>query len=514
MDRLERLGIALVGAPRQHVQRLQVLRQLGDARMVGGAAFDRPHRFGSRLPRRFEKVFACVGKRLLDMVEPWRDVFHLRQAAARALDMRRQGRNLRFQALDQLRIDRRDLPGARTDLRRDLFQPGFQAVDRVVLRRVFGGVLHAGFEIGEALVELGDDPLAGRVLRRVAGVQPLIDLVQPPLEVAEQRLALRQRIALPAFEQGGQLVEPPLEPVEDDIHVGRGGCVVELARDHRDLVGQPLHGVVRHVDALGDVLDAVRQKVEPVDEIGGWLDVGEVLDLARQRRDPRLDPLEGFGVEIRRPRHGRGSGDGARDLVEPGFQGFEHVVADRTGLACRELVDRVGEDPHLVLERAQRERFRQIVDRVADLLEMPRQRGEGRVHVPRPRVFGDAVFEPVPLAIELVPALADRANGVFACEFVQRGLHFLQFEAKQADAAVVSAFRKGVYGVGQPFELGAELGARRRGRRGRNRALQVGFQRLELAPQAAVHLLAQLVAQPLDLGSDLADGGESVLVAA
>ena len=61
-------------------------------------------------------------------------------------------------------------------------------------------------------------------------------------------------------------------------------------------------------------------------------------------------------------RRGR-SHDRARDLVEALLDQVERRV--RAGRpAAREMVDRAGQRAHLVLQRAQRQRFRQVVDRL------------------------------------------------------------------------------------------------------------------------------------------------------
>ena len=138
--------------------------------------------------------------------------------------------------------------------------------------------------------------------------------------------------------------------------VGVGSCrlLVDLVGDDRDLPCQPLDLLVGDGLLCGKLVDAPRKLVQMVDDLGRRPVLGDFLDLVRERRDARLDALEGLGIEIG---HLRGRGrcdDGARNLVETLFderEGFRCLAL----LLAHEMLDGAGKRADLVLERAQRQ---------------------------------------------------------------------------------------------------------------------------------------------------------------
>ena len=200
------------------------------------------------------------------------------------------------------------------------------------------------------------------------------------------------RVALAAVEQVGEHVETLLDALEDVVGVGRGRRLVELVGNHRDLRCQALDGLVGQLAARRDFVDALRKQVEPVDHFAARAILDQFLDLMGERGDPRLDPLERLRVEMLR-RHGGGRRhDRARDLVEPLFDHLERRIAGAV-LLPREMVDRAGQRAHLLFERTQRQRFRQVVDGGVDLLEPRRQRLDRRIGCTLARLRIEAILE-------------------------------------------------------------------------------------------------------------------------
>ena len=130
----------------------------------------------------------------------------------------------------------------------------------------------------------------------------------------------------------------------------------------------------RQIGTRRQPVDAFRQPVQSRDHFAGRAILDQFLDLARQRRDARLDPLKGLRVETRLL-HGRcRSDDGPRNLVQPLLD-----LCHRLGAApilARKLVDGGGQSAHLLLERSQRQRFRQVADRLADMFQAAVQGGD------------------------------------------------------------------------------------------------------------------------------------------
>ena len=179
-------------------------------------------------------------------------------------------------------------------------------------------------------------------------------------EIAEHGLAVLDRIALLAVDQGGQHVETLLDALEYLVGVGTGRRLVELLGDDRHLPGEPLDRLVGQPAARRDLVDALRQEVQALDHLDRRTIVDEFLDLPGKRGDARLDPLERLRIEIRRCRRSGRGHDRARDFVKALFDQVEGRAAMTVLLPC-EVVDHAGERAHLFLERAQRQRFGKVV---------------------------------------------------------------------------------------------------------------------------------------------------------
>ena len=136
---------------------------------------------------------------------------------------------MRLQAADQCRIDAGNLRGGHFQPAGNVLEPALQAADRHVVAGIGRARLDALGKRGEAGVDRLHD--TGAVVLLHALVEPVGDFVQPPLEVAEQHVALLDRIALAAFEQRGQRVETLLQALEDIVGVGHRRRAVHFVRD-------------------------------------------------------------------------------------------------------------------------------------------------------------------------------------------------------------------------------------------------------------------------------------------
>jgi len=337
-------------------------------------------------------------------------------------------------------------------------------------------------------------------------VEPVGDLVQALLQVAEQQVILLQRVALPTLDHAGQHVEALFQLLHQPVGVGHGRRAVDAVGDQLDLAAEPLDRLLGQVGAGGQFVDAARQKVEMVQHALGRPLLRHFLDLAGKLGDALLDAFERGGIEGGGLCRHRGGDDGARYFVQP-LVDLDEGVAGPAALLVGEVVHGACQRAHLLLQRAQRKRFWQVVDGLADLLEPLGESGQRRVARAAPGVSVETAFEGAPAAVH-------RAHALLARQRIERGTHLLQFEAQQVHASVVALFGKLLNGAGKPLELHAERRALTRRGRGPGRALDVAAQHLELAMQTGGHLLAQFLAQAAQLAGDFAGHGDAVLLAA
>src|SRR6185312_17055645 len=105
VDSLEGPGVALVGAPGQRFEGLEVFGEAGNGRRVGARSGKRLHRVLGRLARRVDDLVLRADKRAFDFVEARADVFEFGQRRSRTGKMGGQAGDLRLQAADQVRVD-------------------------------------------------------------------------------------------------------------------------------------------------------------------------------------------------------------------------------------------------------------------------------------------------------------------------------------------------------------------------------------------------------------------------
>ena len=142
----------------------------------------------------------------------------------------------------------------------------------------------------EARFEFLED-LVG-VDRRRSLVDAMRHLVDAPLQISEQRLALQRCGLLAPVHRVGEHGETLLDAAKDRIDVRDRRTVVDLLRDHGDVLGEPLHRLVRRLRAGHDLVDALRQHAKALDDLGGGAVGDEFLHLVSQRTDSGLDALE------------------------------------------------------------------------------------------------------------------------------------------------------------------------------------------------------------------------------
>ena len=342
----------------------------------------------------------------------------------------------------------------------------------------------------------------------LALVEPLGDVVQAPLQLLEKHVALFECVFLAALEEVRQHVETLLHAGKDLADIRHFRSVVDFVGDDRDLVGEPLDRLVRHAAAHGQFVDAAGQYLEVLHHLVAGTVLGDFLDLLGERGDTRLDPFERLRVQVLLLRGDGRADDRARNLVEPLLDLGEGIVG-APALLLDEMVESAGERAHLFLERAKRQRFGQIAHCLDDLLHPVGQRGKlGAVGV-LAGAGRDAVLEIVETLVEGVPAAIHRAHRLLARQRVEGGLHLLDLQPQHVDASVVGPVAKRLYGARETLQVEAELP---RGLAARSVALlEILAQRIEFAAQAGGHLVAQLLAQALQLAGDLAEGGDAVL---
>ena len=129
VDRLERLGIAIVGAPGQGFQRLEIVRKLGDRDGVRLRTVEAAHRVLGRLPGGLQDGVAVFGDGAFQFVEARADVLEFRQGRGRPAEMAGENRDLAFQAADQIRIDAGEFRGVGVDAGGNAFEPCLQAAN-------------------------------------------------------------------------------------------------------------------------------------------------------------------------------------------------------------------------------------------------------------------------------------------------------------------------------------------------------------------------------------------------
>jgi len=178
------------------------------------------------------------------------------------------------------------------------------------------------------------------------------------------------------------------------------------------------------------------------------------------------------------------------------------------------MIDGACQRADLLLQRAERQRFRQVVDGIADLLQPLRQHGKGGIL----RLLAGAGVQPrlegAPAAIEIVEAAVHRTHAILARQGVERCLDLFHFKAERMDTAVVALFGQCLDRARKPLELAAKLFAFPRSGGRLVGARDILAQGLEFVVQTGAHLLAQFFAQAPQLAGDLADRGDAVLLAA
>ena len=280
-------------------QRLEGLHLLGDAGDDAGVGLAH-QRAGGGLGRRtcgLDDGFAAVGDRLLDLLQPRRDIDEFRQGRARLGEMLGKSRNLCLETAHEVGIEAGELAGRLVEPVRDAFEAGFQAA----YRRLGDGVAAAGIQrrrqFGEARVDHLHQGTAVESRLGLAGVDPFGDLVQPALQFAKQHVALFQRIVLAAFEEARQNVEALLDTGEDLADVGHRRLVVDFVGDDRDLVGEAFDGLVGQGAARRQFVDPASQRLKMLEHF----DVG---------RSSETSSICRASAEILASMRSKGSGSG------------------------------------------------------------------------------------------------------------------------------------------------------------------------------------------------------------
>ena len=144
-------------------------------------------------------------------------------------------------------------------------------------------------------------------------------LVEPTFQLAEQHVALFQRVALAPFEQARKARRNAARcrkrSASASVHAGVRSI---LFGNRGDLAGESLDCFVRQ-----RVVRAPFRRRAPTACCRRLITSSlgrssmNFLDLPCQRRDARLDALERLGIEMRGLRGDRGADDGAGNLVEP-----------------------------------------------------------------------------------------------------------------------------------------------------------------------------------------------------
>ena len=208
--------------------------------------------------------------------------------------------------------------------------------------------------------------------------------------------------------------------------------------------------------------------------------------------------------------HGRAD-DGAGNLVEADLDLRKGLLGVAV-LTLDEMIESAGQRAHLVFQRADRQRFREVGDRLTYQLDALRKRrqflGVGRAS----RAGGDAVLEIVEAAAEIVPAAVDGQHRLLARQRVERRLHLFDFQPQHVDGAVVAALAERLDCVRQALHVEAELAGGMAARC--VDLLEFLAKPVEFAVQARRHLMAQFLAQALQFAGDLAEGGDAVLFVA
>ena len=425
--------------------------------------------------------------------------------------MRREPGDLGLQAAHEVRIDAGELAGRLVEALGDSLEPRLQAADRLVTGTPVPAAVQRLGEGGEALVDRLHDGSAVQRGVRLALLELFGDVVEAALELAEEHIALFERVFLAALEQVGQHVEALFDAGEYLTDVGHARSVVDLVGDDRDLVGEPLDRLVRHGGARRQFVDPPRQRLEMFHHLDARAVLGNFLDLPGERRDACLDPLEGLGIDMLLLGGDRGADYGAGNLVEP-LLDMGEGLGGAAALLLDEMVKRAGKRAHLVLQRVQRQQFGQVPHGLADLLHAVGQRRKLGVVSALCGAGRNTVLEIVEALVEGVPAAIGGAHRLFARKRVERCLHLFDLQPEHGDALVVGAVAERLDRARQPLEVEPDLAHRLAARR--VALLEILAQRVELAAQARRHLVAQFLAQSLQFAGDLAESGDAVLILA
>ena len=128
-----------------------------------------------------------------------------------------------------------------------------------------------------------------------------------------------------------------------------------------------------------DFVDALRQRGSGGRSPRRRAVLDEFLDLPGKRGDARLDPLERLRDRNAAIVAAAVEATIAREISSRRSSIRSKGRAAGAVLLPREMIDRAGQRAHLFLERTQRQRFGQVVDRVVDLFEALGQRLDCRI---------------------------------------------------------------------------------------------------------------------------------------
>ena len=413
VDRLEGARVAVVGAAGDFLDAAHVGGQLLQDRDIASASAGRQARrdFLGGLAGRRNHVVAPIGEMLADLHQTRGKLGERSVAVHRG---RRHGEPLRqlgdlgFDVLQRCRVLRmrplgRD-PLARRQHLGDFLDTALHVVERRHRRGVALALLDALRQFGHARIERLEHAHLGFLRKGALRIETGGDFLESRVELLQHRVRCGGR-RRPLIQPPGQLIEPVGNRLVDTFMRGqRRGCFMQ--------------GIQPRTDFGQLVLDGRCARVRT-----------GLLELPRQRRQARLDPLEGGGIEFHRRRGNGNRDDGAADLVEPFLDRLE-VGRRNSGIVRRQCFHRLGQCPDLRLHRLHRVRIRQCMQNQTDV---------GNAVGDRQQVFARAerLRQGADFLLDHRPAVGHVAQRVLACECGDMRLQILDFRPQGSGVAVL-----------------------------------------------------------------------------